>query len=205
MRYCAVCSTRIHGSGYYCSIHKPSYRRSRTQEMYNYNSDSTYPSDTHYRTSHGTTGTVALRRPNRDSGYNLALYNHHNVPAINTPLAHTLVQSFAALQDTHVIASLTYSVARDGTQTLTAEANLEREQCPVCYIWFANHQQLVNHQWECPVGCEAHRTCMREEDAVWHATTERHDRCFVRNCASVYRREGGWKRLFVEEHVRAQH
>lgn len=206
MPYCLTCNTYFQGSGAYCALHKSSLRLRHTQEYYNYSSDSSYPGDTHFRTSHGTAGAVALRRPHRDTGYNaLSHYNQHDVPTINTPLAHTLAQSFAMLQDSHVIASLTYSMARDGAQTVTAHANLEREQCPVCYVWFANHQQLESHQWEYPVGCEVHGVCMRLEDALWHATKERHERCFVRECGTVYRREGGWRSRVVEEHVKRWH
>lgn len=210
MAYCATCSARFKGSGHHCALHKSDFRRSRTQEYYNYSSDSAYPGDTHFRTNQGTDGIVARRRPHHHDGYNeahvLALYHtNHNMPSINTPLAHTLAQSFATLQDTHVIASLTYSITPNGTQTLTAEANLEREQCPVCYAWFPNHEKLKYHQWENPVGCEAHQVCMRAEDALWHGTKERHERCFVRSCESVYRREGGWRAGAVEEHVKGWH
>lgn len=211
MPHCAACGVRFHGSGHYCTFHKSSLRRSRTQESYNYTSDSMYPGDTHLRTSQGTVGTVARRRPCNSDGYNdaraLALYNshYHNTPTMNTPLAHTLAESFATLQDTHIIASLTYTVTPSGAQTLTAEANLEREQCSVCCVWFPDHRQLEYHHWENPVGCEIHNICMRREDASWHGTQERHNRCFVSDCESVYRREGGWKAGVVEEHVRGWH
>ncbi|KAF1362995.1 hypothetical protein EJ07DRAFT_105538 [Lizonia empirigonia] len=211
MPRCATCSTRFHGSGHHCALHKSKIRRARTQEYYNYGSDSTYPGDTHFRTSQGTIGSIARRRLHRSDGYDdayaLALYRNHDddVPTTNTPLAHTLAESFATLQDTHVIASLTYTVTPSGAQTLTAEANLEREQCLTCYAWFPNHQKLQNHQWENPVSCETHGVCMRKEDVLYHGTKERHERCFVTGCGSVYRREGGWKTGVVEGHVRGWH
>lgn len=55
------------------------------------------------------------------------------------------------------------------------------------------------------MGCEAHGVCLREEDIGWHAAEWRHDRCFVRWCGSVYRREGGWKGTVIEGHVRGWH
>ncbi|KAF2630929.1 hypothetical protein BU25DRAFT_220351 [Macroventuria anomochaeta] len=211
MPHCATCSAHFHGPGHHCALHESAFRRSHIKQYHNYSSDSTYPGDTHFRTSAGTVGTVARRRRHHHDGYNdayaLALYNTNNidVPAMNTPLAHTLAQSFATLQDSHVIATLTYSVTPTGTQTLTAEANLEREQCPVCYTWFPNHEKLEFHQWKNPVGCEAHGICMRMEDALWHGTKERHERCFVQGCGSVYRREGGWRARVVERHVSRSH
>lgn len=213
MPYCITCSTRIRGPGHHCTLHKPHSRRSHTQEYYNYNSDSSYPRDTHFRTSQGTAGIVTRRHAHHRAGYNdahaLALYNINNptngIHTTSTSLTHTLAQSFATLQDAHVIASLTYSVTPNGTQTLTAEANLDREQCPTCYVWFANREKLEAHQWYNPVGCEIHGICMREEDAVWHATTERHERCFVQSCGDIYRREGGWKAGVIERHVKAWH
>lgn len=213
MPHCLTCHVRFHGRGHYCAFHKSDLRQSHTREYVNYSSDSTYPGDTHFRTSQGTVGTVARRRPHHGDGYNgghaLALYNHNNHNQImhttNTPFATTLAESFATLQDTHIIASLTYTVSPSGAHILRAEANLEREQCPICWTWFSSRQKLEYHQYENPVGCESHGVCMRKEDVLWHGTRERHDRCFVNDCPSVYRREGGWKAGVVEGHVRGWH
>lgn len=222
MSRCAVCDTRIYGSGNYCTLHKPKYRPSHTQEYYNYSSNSAYPGETHFRTSAGTAGAVARRHhhhsDHRDSHNQLALYSQpHNQPynqsynqsynqpyngtqVVNLPLAQTLTQAFTHLQDTYVIASVTY----DG-QEITVNANLEREQCLVCHVWFPNHDKLVWHQIENPVGCEVHGVCMRKEDALWHGTARQHERCFVRGCRSAFRAEGGWRDSTVERHVRDHH
>jgi hypothetical protein len=209
MPYCATCRARFHGGGHHCALHRPSLRRSHIQEHYNYSSDSTHPGDTHFRTSHGTVGTIARHHLHRDNDYNnshaLALHNQYGMSPMDSSLAQPLAQSFATLQSTHVIASLTYTITPHGIQTLKAEANLEREQCTVCGTWFPNHQKLESHQWDFPVGCEVHGVCMRMEDVQWHGTSERHERCFVRGCQSVYRKEGGWRAGVVEGHVRGWH
>jgi hypothetical protein len=213
MPHCVICNTRIYGSGHYCSLHKPKFRRSHTQEYYNYSSDSTYPGETHFRTSAGTTGTVARRRHNNDTTNNaVALYSSNAAgqisidrPAVDMPLAYMLAQSFAALQETHIINSVTYCVTPSGAQTLNVDANLDRDQCPTCRVWFANREKLDDHRLEYPVGCEIHALCMRSEDTLWHGTDRRHDRCFVRGCLSPYRTEGSWRTSAVERHVRSCH
>jgi hypothetical protein len=216
MPHCAICSTRIYGPGHYCTLHKPKPRRSHTKEYYNYSSDSTYPGNTHFRTSAGTAGTVAWQRHHhhdpQDSHSALALYNQPydgpatlEVPALDMPLAYTLAQSFAALQDTHIIHSVTYSVTPAGAQALNVEANLDREQCLICHVWFASREKLNQHRWEYPVGCELHGVCLRSEDVLWHGTDKRHDRCFVKGCGSHFRTEGNWRTGAVERHVRGYH
>lgn len=217
MPHCAICSTRIYGPGHYCTLHKPKLRRSHTKEYYNYSSDSAYPGDTHFRTSAGTAGTVARRRhhhhDHQDIHTALALCNQPHdaratldTPAPNDmPIAYTLAQSFAALQDTHIIHSVTYSMTPSGAHALNVEANLDREQCLVCRVWFASREKLEQHRWEYPVGCEIHVICLRSEDVLWHGMDRRHDRCFVRGCESQMRIEGGWKTGAVERHVRGCH
>lgn len=209
MSHCATCGARFQGNGHHCIFHKSKNHRFRNPEYYSYSSDSTYPDATHLRTSQGTVGMVVPRRSRHSRGYNdahaITLYSHHDTPPVETPLAYTLAQSFTTLQDTHVIASLSYSVTPSGTQTLIAEANLDREQCTICYSWFPNNQKLDHHQRANPLGCETHGVCMPMEDALWHGTKERHERCFVKGCGSVYRKEGGWKAGVVEGHVRAWH
>jgi hypothetical protein len=214
MPYCATCRVRFHGSGYYCGLHRSSHR-SRTREYYNYNIDSTNPTDIHFRTSLDTAGTVVARRRlqpdnSHDSSdrHALALYSQRHRPdtqMIDFPLAQTLAQSLVTLQDAHIITSLTYSVTPSGTQMLTAETNLEREQCPTCYTWFPNRAKLQVHMWDYPAGCDFHGICMPKEDVHSHGTSERHDRCFVRGCQSMFRKEGGWKTRAVEEHIRDWH
>lgn len=216
MPHCAICSTRIYGSGHYCTLHKPRPRRTYTKEYQNYNSDPTYPGNTHFRTSAGTAGTVVARRlrqhDHRGSHSALALYNQPydghspvDVPAFDMPLAYTLAQSFAALQDTHIIHSVTYSVTPSGAQSLNVEANLDREQCFVCRVWFASRDKLDQHRWEHPVGCEIHGVCLRNEDVLWHGLDERHDRCFVKGCGSQFRAEGSWRTGAVERHIKGCH
>lgn len=47
--------------------------------------------------------------------------------------------------------------------------------------------------------------CFGKEEEYFHATSCRHDRCFVKGCGSIYRKEGGWKGSVVEAHVREWH
>lgn len=210
MSRCSICNTLIYGTGSLCALHKSTFRRSRTLDYYDYSSESSHPANTNYRTSQGSAGVAALHRPRHRDGYNngraLALYSSDRDPrTTTTALATTLSQSFTTLQDAHVVSSLTYTITPDGTQTVTAQANLEREQCMICFTWFPNREKLDYHQWEYPIGCAAHGICMRTEDALWHGTNERHERCFLQNCSSVYRREGGWRSSVVEKHVKAWH
>jgi hypothetical protein len=120
-------------------------------------------------------------------------------------MAQPLINTFKALSPTHAISSLTYSFTPNGGQSLTAQANFDREKCMVCDTWFPDGQKLESHQWEFSVGCQEHGVCMREEDVQWHGTSERHERCFVRGCHSVYRKEGGWKGGVIKEHVVSWH
>ena len=40
---------------------------------------------------------------------------------------------------------------------------------------------------------------------AWHAQSKRHERCFVRNCERIYRKEGGWRGSVIEDHVMEWH
>ncbi|KAF3035233.1 hypothetical protein E8E12_005186 [Didymella heteroderae] len=145
MPHCAICSTRIYGSGHYCILHKPIFSRSYTQENYNYSSDFTHPGETHFRTSAGTAGTVARRRAHHNNHRDSHNQPYTDTQVVNLPLAQTLTQAFTHLQDAYVIASVTY----DG-QEITVNANLERERCPICQIWFPDHGRLAWHRFENP-------------------------------------------------------
>lgn len=215
MPYCVTCATRFKGGGTYCAIHKPFRSSNGYQDNYNYSSDSTDPSSIRYRADYrrrprslpfaNIYGTRHSHGQYNRSSNALVRYEHGATTYANAALAQPLANAFTTLSHAHAISSVTYSVTPSGVQTLAAEANFEREQCNVCMQWFPDHQKLENHQWEFPVGCEAHGMCMRVEDAQWHGTSSKHERCFVRGCGSIYRREGGWKGSVVEGHVRSWH
>ena len=215
MPHCLVCGAYFQGRGSQCALHNSHRHRSiRRQDLYNYSSDSTDPSSIRYRTTQQHHRPRTLRFADTCNTYG-GSNNHANtlVPYDydgtsinpNTALAQPLVHTFTTLSHAHAISSLTYSILPSGGQSLTAEANFDREQCPVCRTWFPDHQKLEYHQWDLPVGCEVHGMCMRMEDVVWHGTSEKHDRCFVRGCGSVYRKEGRWKGGVVEAHVKSWH
>ncbi|KAF1839377.1 hypothetical protein BDW02DRAFT_150323 [Decorospora gaudefroyi] len=196
MPYCSTCGVRFRGRGSHCVLHTNTYYNN-----YNYNSDSTnssgprFHTDTRPRTRFATNNTSNALVP----------YPTTTSFNTNTSLAQPLVQTFTTLSHAHAISSLTYSVTPSGAHSLTAAANFDREQCSVCRKWFPDHEKLGYHARDFPVGCEEHGVCLRQEDVQWHGTSERHERCFVRGCASVYRREGGWKSSVIDRHVREWH
>jgi hypothetical protein len=217
MPYCNTCGVRFKGQRTYCLLHSNNHRQTGTRQQdsynYNYNSESTNSSGLRF-TTREPEGPRRARFANTHDTYNdntnaLVRYDHggnifqpYNA---NTALAQPLVATFTTLSHAHAISSLSYSITPSGAHTLCAEANFEREQCVVCRKWFPDHQKLRYHQQEFPTGCEEHGICLREEDVQWHGNRERHERCFVRGCGSVYRREGGWKGVVVERHVREWH
>ncbi|KAF1943045.1 hypothetical protein EJ02DRAFT_152667 [Clathrospora elynae] len=217
MPYCIICGVRFKGRGKHCGLHNNYHLTIRHHDHYNHNhnSDSTDPSSIRFRTGgRHQPRTLRFATDSHDTyggQYNdtsaLVPYSPNPLPTTNlsAALAQPLVQTFATLSHAHAISSLTYSVAPNGSQSLKAEANFEREQCTVCRKWFPDHQKLETHQWEFSIGCEEHGVCLRREDVLWHGTRVRHERCFIRGCGSVYRLEGGWKWVAAEVHVRKWH
>lgn len=225
MPYCTTCAARFKGRGNHCALHNP-YFFNQSHDHYNYNSDSTDPNEIKYRTVRFTDNGYHKHK-NRvprnygnyqltndfDYGYDnrnaVVRYNSGYENALNsitsTAIPQSLTTTFNTLTVNHAVASMTYSVAPSGARSVTAHANLEREQCSSCRKWFPDREKLEYHQLEFPIGCDVHRMCIREEDARWHGTSERHDRCFVRGCHSIYRREGRWKGSVIEDHVRQWH
>jgi len=218
MSYCNTCGIYFDGRGSHCTLHSPYTRDYHNQ----YPGDYLGPAPIRYRNSHHR------HRKQRQSGYHdkyealepynpkttLARYVHggHQLVWAKTPnpITHStslrpITTTFTHLADTHSIASLTYSVSPTGGHSITATANLDREQCPVCLQYFPDRHHLDRHTWEFPVGCEKHRLCMREEEVAWHAQSKRHERCFVRNCERIYRKEGGWRGSVIEDHVMEWH
>jgi hypothetical protein len=215
MPYCSTCGVRFKGQGTHCLLHSNSFRHTSTRlHDYNYNSDSTNSSGICFRTGGSRPRAHFADTHGRYNDTTNALvpysnHHHHTTQRYNNnttrALAQPLVATFEDLSQEHAISSLTYSVMPSGAHTLRAEANFEREQCTVCREWFPDHQRLEDHHYEFPVGCEKHGVCLRREDVQWHGNRERHERCFVRGCQSIYRREGGWKSVVVERHVRESH
>jgi hypothetical protein len=220
MPYCTTCGVRFRGQGVDCGLHYDYHNNqtsSGTYDQYNYSSESTNPGRARSRTRGNRRRLGTLRFGEAHDIY--AHYDDHNaVVRYNTngnahrpslasvALAQPLVQVFSTLADTHAISSVKYSVSPlTGTHSLTAEANFEREQCAVCQHWFPDVDKLRHHHKEFSIGCDECRVCLRPEDIWWHSQRMRHERCFVRGCDSVYRREGDWKAGVVERHVRQCH
>ncbi|KAF2241045.1 hypothetical protein BU26DRAFT_497000 [Trematosphaeria pertusa] len=215
MPFCTTCGSYFDGRGSHCALHNP--------YLQTHYADTSSPINISYRTGTGGRYATPIRRKAKlydDYDGMLDTYNDRNAVARYSPrnsLAslpdpitspshlRPLATTFAHLTTHHAITSLTYSVSPTGTRSITATANPDREQCSTCRQWFPDRRRLELHQWEFPVGCEMHSVCLREEDIGWHAVSERHERCFVRGCGSIYRREGAWKRGVVEGHVRGRH
>lgn len=213
MPYCTTCGVYFDGRGTHCTLHNP-YLQAYTARP---------SSAADIRRIGYRTGTTPRPRKRFQLGYSsssdsLAEHDARNTLVRYTPAgavapyadaipppSSPLASAFTLLTHANALTSLTYSVSPHGTHSIIATANPEREQCPVCLQFFPDRRRLDAHLWEFPIGCELHSVCMREEDVEWHAVGERHERCFVKDCRSVYRREGGWKRSVVLDHVRDWH
>jgi hypothetical protein len=210
MPVCVVCSKRFRGPGTRCAQH------SSTRRTYNYNSDSTDPSSIHGRMGDRTRPRHAHFVDNHDMyGYydsNNAVVRYgthgdgHHLDSQSTDLAQSVVQVFDTSSTTHAIAAAEYSVnPSTGAYSFSAQANLDREQCTVCRLWFPNHYKLECHQLDFPIGCEECGVCLRRDSVAWHADMEKHERCFVRECVSGFRVFGNWKYRFVKRHILETH
>lgn len=211
MPYCTVCGEYFEGRGTYCAYHSGSVPEASRHGNYYYSSDSSGPAKIRFSTRQRHYHSPHYADPRFLDGYHnhstsLVKHSHRNRTTKDyTALTRPLVHAFEDLSHNHEIASLTYSVDRAGGQSLRASANFDREQCLVCHRWFPDHQKLEVHRWEFPVGCEEHGVCLREEDVQWHATDEKHERCFVRRCETEYRKEGGWKPGYIKAHMLRYH
>jgi hypothetical protein len=213
MPFCTACGYHFNGRGSHCSAHK-----TYLQDTHDYYA-SDYRDATPIRNRTGRFRSQP-RKPRQigyyDSYNALDTYNPRTAlpsrvftvdQALRSENLRPLLTAFNHLADTNSIASLTYAISPVGDLSLTAHANLNREQCQVCLQYFPDRQRLDMHHWE-TVACDKHKICLRQDEVVLHAMSERHSRCFVRNCGSVYRQEGGrwgWKGSVVEDHVRERH
>lgn len=233
MPYCMRCRASFRGPGRYCGRHGINEGRDRrypynAYEHFNYNSDSTDPAGGHMR-SRQRDPPSRMRFADEHGGQdmyesndNYASRGDHNLGGrhdrrtgviryghgdfnVDTSLHQPLVYTFNTLSRAHAIRSMTYNVSPLGDRSVTAEANMEREMCHICKHWFPDHERLEYHQQEFSAGCEEHRKCMRPEDAMYHASREKHDRCFVRGCYSAFRREGDWRASAIVEHIGKYH
>lgn len=229
MQYCNTCGGPFQGRGRHCSSHDQTRRYPyNLHERFNYNTDSTDPEGNHTR-RHTLRNRPRVTRfadddvnnyynnrgdqedyhihEDHDRQRNLVRYRrgNSNNNNVNTSLTQPLVQTFRTLSRGHEIRSMTYTQFPHGVSSVQADANTEREQCDICSSWFPDHRKLMYHQQEYSAGCEEHGICIRPEDAIYHATREKHNRCFLRGCSYVYRREGDWKPGFVREHVKSAH
>jgi hypothetical protein len=117
----------------------------------------------------------------------------------------TIASEFRYLADDFAVNRITASVLPDGTRELCIEANNERERCSTCGTWFADRQKLERHMWEFPCGCSKHGMCFTKEDEYYHGVMYRHERCFVRGCDTLFRKERGWKESAIKDHVKKWH
>ncbi|KAF2009994.1 hypothetical protein BU24DRAFT_68962 [Aaosphaeria arxii CBS 175.79] len=132
-------------------------------------------------------------------------YNYQTSNSQSHPILAAAASTFTRLTANYSINHMSFSMAPNGTKSVNVSANKDREQCSTCKKWFPDHEKLRNHMWELPSGCEVHNMCFTRDEESFHGTRCRHDRCFVKGCGSVYRKEGGWKTGVVENHVREFH
>lgn len=136
--------------------------------------------------------------------YSSLIPTSSNTPT-NTDYLTTLSTSFLDLSTNHAISRITATISPTGTRSITIDANTAREQCSVCRTWFADRQKLDTHKWEFPCGCSKHGMCFTKEDEYYHGVMYRHERCFVKGCQTLFRREGGWKESSIRDHVKEWH
>ncbi|KAF2451490.1 hypothetical protein P171DRAFT_401055 [Karstenula rhodostoma CBS 690.94] len=221
MPFCTVCSVPFNGRGSHCAHHKTYYGASdsnainyRTRTLLHDSHRPRKPLQIGFRGSHdalvpyrpyASSNSLALAGfdPEPSHDYEGFSYKHDGDPVLSSlkPLGY----AFEQLSSMHAVTQLTYSVDAHGTRSVTATANPEREQCTNCGAFFADFHRLKGHYADYPVQCDVHGVCLRLDDVLVHADEERHERCFVRGCRSVYRLEGGWKGSVVEGHVRGIH
>jgi len=206
MPYCNTCGTRFKGRGSHCTHHSRYKSDAKEREHRNHCSDSNNPRNIRPFTSQRhPVGRFVDEFHTYNGNGRPTDFNRYSSATDYTALSQPLAQAFPALSHHHAISSLTYSISPNGGRSLTASANFEREQCLVCRIWFPDYQKLHYHNSEFPVGCEEHGICLRRDDVQFHGTSERHERCFLRGCPSVYRKEGGWRGAVIEGHVLSSH
>ncbi|PSN62247.1 hypothetical protein BS50DRAFT_141392 [Corynespora cassiicola Philippines] len=232
MPYCTSCGYFFEGRGNYCGLHNP-YYPTKTRDHHIY-TDSAEPLGIRYGTGRfqNQYSNPHRHRPHskvhRAKGHDIYDYNNdalqldnnqgaltkynvtNDIAISNSPrslntMLHAAATVFQDLAANHAIDHMRFSVAPNGTRYVSAHANKEREQCQTCQKWFPDSMRLDHHKREFGSGCEAHAMCFRDDEAYFHGCDAKHDRCFVRGCASIYRREGGWKNVVVEDHVRTWH
>ena len=207
MPYCTSCGSYFDGRGTYCALHNP-YLFTKPQGD-RFKPDQHFP-DIKYRTGHNHkphkhTNYDTYGNPNKYDRTNDNSLTLFPGPQTSSTALHQAATHFRNLADNHAINNMTFSVTSNGTKSVSVSANKDREQCAVCKKWFPDRRRLELHQWEFQSGCEVHEICFAQEEGYYHGVSYRHDRCFVRGCGSVYRREGGWKASVVEAHVREWH
>ncbi|KAF2728978.1 hypothetical protein EJ04DRAFT_503174 [Polyplosphaeria fusca] len=195
MPYCTSCGDRFEGRGIYCGYHgAKTYGRGYEQPNAYYTPDSN--PNVHYRTGH---------RQRHDDLTHSASLSLFPSPLSTSASLQQAASQFRNLADEYAINHMTFHTHANGTKSVQVSANKDRCQCTVCKDWFPDRRRLEQHQWEQQGGCEIHELCFPSNDEHFHGTTYRHDRCFVRGCVSIYRREGGWKTSVIETHIREWH
>ncbi|KAF2121115.1 hypothetical protein BDV96DRAFT_640521 [Lophiotrema nucula] len=193
MPFCNTCGSFYEGRGLYCPYHgsKKTFPKSYEQPSGYYNVDGIPPMEYNSHKHH-----------NRYNSPDLSLFPSRHGTSANLQSAAT---HFRNLANDYTINNMTFHTHPNGTKSIQVSANKDRVQCSTCKQWFPDRKRLEAHQWEYVSGCEDHAVCFSREDEMWHGTSWKHDRCFVKGCESVYRREGGWKAGVVEDHVRKWH
>ncbi|KAH7130300.1 hypothetical protein B0J11DRAFT_248692 [Dendryphion nanum] len=225
MPYCISCGDAFTGPGSLCVFHNPTAFSKTQMDTYNKYDNNNLPL-IKYRTS----GQGSRHKPHKHREYenfnyydqsieqtfdqfhdtndlSLAPYYHNHTNDHQHSPSHLnhAAQTFTRLTSQHAINSLTLTSTPAGLKTISVIPNKDREQCPVCRKWFPDAERLRMHRWEYSSGCEVHGICFGREEEAFHASKCRHDRCFVKGCPSLYRKEGGWKGSVVEGHVKEWH
>lgn len=193
MPYCHTCGDQFEGRGIFCSYHGTKAYRHGQPNVY-YTADSN--PNVHY-----PGGGQRHRREHAHQG-GMSMFPS---PLSTSSSLQAAASQFRNLADDYAINHMTFHTHNNGTKSVSVSANKDRIQCSVCKSWFPDRRRLEEHQWELPSGCEIHEMCFPREEESFHGTSCRHDRCFIRGCGSVYRREGGWKAAVIEGHVREWH
>ena len=208
MPYCTTCAYPFSGHGTTCPKHTSIYvTLEKPSSTHNHHQQHLYhDQDQHLDLEVYQQQPQDHHEPKHQHQYQHRHHHHQDQPIIPTSYIKAATTEFHYLAPNHAITRLTATLHPNGTRSLTLEANLDREQCPTCKTWFASREKLDVHTWEYAYGCAEHELCFRsKEDEFFHGVSWRHNRCFVRGCESLMRREGGWKWGQVRRHVRDVH
>lgn len=219
MPYCTLCGYYFKGRGTRCVFHDPNPITVDTQSRYTSSNITTaYPLNEPQgivRYKPKTRGQSSRKAPTytdyepyRDL---IHLPSSSTDPSTLPELNPSTLDELQSLASSPLYSNVSLTVAAASNShstpsyTLSLAPNLHREQCSRCKEWFPDQKRRERHAWEYPSGCDVHEMCFGIDEEYYHGVQYRHDRCFVRECKSVYRREGGWKKEVVKDHVADWH